>query len=195
MEAPMLATFSLSIILQSIFLLIWRGNARSVKTLYTENSLALGPIQIPQMYVISFVIALALAWALHLFVTRTMVGKAIRATAQSSRTAAVMGVNVDHIYALTHGLGAAIAAVGGVLVATTFSFVPSTGLTYLLKGFVLVALGGMGSITGTLLGGMVLGMSESLGAAAFSTSYKDMIGLLIFLLVLTIRPTGLFGRK
>jgi hypothetical protein len=91
--------------------------------------------------------------------------------------------------------GAALAAVGGVLVATTFTFVPTSGLTYLLKGFVVVVLGGMGSIGGTLLAGMLLGLSESLGAAAFGTGYKDLVGLLMFLLVLALRPSGLFGRR
>jgi branched-chain amino acid transport system permease protein len=82
-----------------------------------------------------------------------------------------------------------------VLVATTFTFVPSSGLAYLLKGFVVVVLGGMGSIGGTLLAGMLLGLSESLGAAAFGTGYKDLVGLLLFLVVLTIRPAGLLGRR
>ena len=195
MEAPMLTTFGLSIVAQSLFLSVWTPDSRSIKTWYTDNVVMLGSIRIPQMFVISFLVSVALAGALYLFFTRTLAGKAVRAAAQSAETAAAMGINIPHIFALTYGTGAALAAVGGVLVATTFTFVPSSGLAYLLKGFVVVVLGGMGSIAGTLLAGMLLGLSESLGAAAFGTGYKDLVGLLLFLLVLTIRPAGLFGRR
>ncbi len=195
MEAPMLTTFGLSIIAQMVFLSIWTPDSRSIKTAYADNVVQLGSVHVPQMFVISFAVALLLVGALHLFVTRTLVGKAVRAAAQSAEAAAAMGISIPHIFALTYGIGAAMASVGGVLVATTFTFVPGSGLSYLLKGFVVVVLGGMGSIGGTLLAGMLLGLSESMGAAAFGTGYKDLVGLVIFLLVLTIRPAGLFGRR
>jgi branched-chain amino acid transport system permease protein len=195
MEAPMLTTFGLSIVAQSLFLSVWTPDSRGIKTWYTDHVVMLGSIRIPQMFVISFLVAAALVGVLYLFVTRTLAGKAVRAAAQSAETAAVMGINIPHVFALTYGMGAGLAAVGGVLVATTFTFVPSSGLAYLLKGFVVVVMGGMGSIGGTLLAGMLLGLAESLGAAAFGTGYKDLVGLLLFLLVLTVRPAGLFGRR
>jgi len=195
MEAPMLTTFGLSIIAQTLFLIIWTPDSRSIKTWYADEVVHIGSVRVPQMFLISFVIAVVLVGALYLLLTRTLVGKAVQAAAQSAETAAAMGINIPRILALTYGIGASIAAVAGVLVATTFTFVPSSGLSYLLKGFVVVVLGGMGSVGGTLLAGMLLGLSESLGAAFFSTGYKDLVGLLIFLVVLTIRPTGLFGRR
>jgi branched-chain amino acid transport system permease protein len=195
MEAPMLTTFGLSIIAQSLFLLIWTPDTRSIKTAYADNVVKLGGIHVPQMYVVASAAAVLLVGTLYLLVTRTLAGKAVRAAAQSAETAAVMGIRIPHIFALTYGLAAAVAAVGGVLVATTFTFVPSSGTSYLLKGFVVVVLGGMGSIGGTLLAGLLLGLSESLGAAAFGTGYKDLVGLAIFLFVLTLRPAGLFGRS
>jgi branched-chain amino acid transport system permease protein len=195
MEAPMLTTFGLSIIAQTLFLSIWTPDSRSIKTAYADSIAQIGSIVVPQMFVIACLVALILVGVLHLFMTRTLMGKAVRAAAQSAETAAAMGINIPNIFALTYGIGSAMAGIGGVLVATTFTFVPGTGLTYLLKGFVVVVLGGMGSIGGSLLAGMLLGMGESLGAAAFGTGYKDLVGLLIFLLVLTIRPAGLFGRR
>lgn len=195
MEAPMLTTFGLSIIAQSLYLFAWTPDSRSIKTWYSDNVVTVASIAVPNMFVISLLAAALLAGALHLFVTRTLAGKAVRAASQSARTAAMMGVDIPRVYALTFGIGAALAAVGGVLVAATFTFVPSSGLAYLLKGFAVVVLGGMGSIGGTLLAGMVLGLAESLGAAAFGTGYKDLVGLLLFLLVLTLRPAGIFGRR
>jgi branched-chain amino acid transport system permease protein len=195
LEAPMLTTFGLSIIAQNLYLFVWKSNTRGIKTSYSDTSLSIGSVQTPMMLVIAFALALVLALGLHLFLSRTMVGKAIRATAQSESTAAVMGINVRHIHAITYGIGAAITAVGGILVASTFTFVPSSGLVYLLKGFVVVVLGGMGSIAGTLLGGIILGVTESWGAAAFSAAYQNMVGLVIFLIVLAVRPRGLFGRS
>jgi len=103
-------------------------------------------------------------------------------------------VDVKRIYALTYAVGACTAAMGGTLIGMTFSFIPASGLPWLLKGFVVVVLGGMGSIGGTLAGGLLLGTAEGFGAAIVGTGYRDMIGYLIFLAVLVLRPRGLFGR-
>jgi branched-chain amino acid transport system permease protein len=98
------------------------------------------------------------------------------------------------VHAFVYGLAAACAAVGGVLVGLTFSFTPTTGLTYLLTGFVVVVLGGLGSVKGTLLGALLLGVIESVGASFFGDGYRDFIGFVAFLIVLSLRPQGLFGR-
>jgi branched-chain amino acid transport system permease protein len=95
---------------------------------------------------------------------------------------------------VVYGLAAACAGVGGVLVGLTFDFTPTTGLTYLLTGFVVVVLGGLGSVKGTLLGALLLGVIESVGAAFFGDGYRDLIGFVAFLVVLSVRPQGLFGR-
>ena len=105
-----------------------------------------------------------------------------------------MGINVKRVYAFTYALSAAIAALGGTLIGMTFSFVPSSGLSWLLKGFVIVVLGGMGSIIGTLAGALLLGVVEGVGGAILGTGYRDLIGLVIILLVLVVKPTGLLGR-
>jgi branched-chain amino acid transport system permease protein len=193
-EPALLTAFGLSIIAQSIFLFFWTTNTRSINTTYSQTGLQIFGIHLPVMYLISFGLALVLIAGVHLFMSRTYLGKAIRAATQDPETAQVMGINVKRAYAFTYGLAAATAALGGTLIGMTFSFVPSSGLSWLLKGFVIVVLGGMGSIVGTLAGALLLGVVEGVGGAIMGTGYRDLIGLVIILLVLVARPTGLFGK-
>jgi branched-chain amino acid transport system permease protein len=146
------------------------------------------------MYLISFGIALALCGGVHLMLQRTGLGREIRASSENSAAAAGLGVNVTRVRVFVYGLAAACAAVGGVLVGLTFDFTPTTGLTYLLTGFAVVVLGGLGSVKGTLLGAVLLGVIESVGAAFIGDGYRDLIGFVAFLIVLSLRPQGLFGR-
>lgn len=193
-EPPLLATFGLSIIAQNVLLLIWKADTRTITTSYSDMGVQLFGVRVSLLYLLAFVLAFVLIGGIQLFLNRTCMGKAIRAASQDARTAQVMGINPESIYALTYGIGAATAALGGTLIGMTFSFVPTSGLTWLLKGFVVVVLGGMGSIVGMLGGGLILGVAEGAGAAIAGTGYRDMIGFLIFLIVLVIRPRGLFGR-
>jgi len=194
-EAPLLTTFGLSVIAQNVFILVFSGDTQSLSTSYASDSVDLAGIDVPVVYLISFGLALALSVAAHLVIQRTGIGREIRASAEDAVAAEVMGVNVPRIYAVTYGLGAGCAAVGGVLVGLTFSFTPTTGVTYLLTGFAVVVLGGLGSVKGTLLGGLLLGAIESVGGAFFGDGYRDLIGFLVFLTFLAIRPQGLFGRR
>jgi branched-chain amino acid transport system permease protein len=194
MEPPLLTAFGLSIIAQSLFLVYWTTNTRTINTIYSQRGLRLVGMNVPVIYLVSFGLSLVLIAGIHLFMTRTYPGKAIRAATQDPETARVMGVNVKWVYALTYAIGAATTALGGTLIGMTFSFVPASGLAWLLKGFVIVVLGGMGSVVGTLAGGFLLGTAEGVGAAIVGTGYRDMIGLIIFLVVLVVRPTGLFGQ-
>ncbi|MBA2682636.1 MAG: branched-chain amino acid ABC transporter permease [Ktedonobacteraceae bacterium] len=193
-EPPLLAAFGLSIILQNVLLLIWKADTRTLTARYSEQGLQIFGVRISLLYLLAFVLAIVLTLCVQLFISRSYVGKAIRAAAQDASTAQVMGINPKTIYALTYAIGAATAALGGTLIGMTFSFVPTSGLTWLLKGFVVVVLGGMGSISGMLAGGIVLGVAEGIGGAIAGTGYRDMIGFLIFILVLVLRPRGLFGR-
>jgi len=194
-EPVLLTAFALSSIAHSLFILFWSVNTRTITTRYSDQGLKLAGLNVALMYLIAFCLSVVGLLGIHLFITRTYLGKAIRAAAQDPETARVMGINVKSIYALTYAIAAGIAALGGTLIGMIYSFSPASGLPWLLKGLVIVVLGGMGSIVGTLLGGVILGVAEELGAAAFGIGYRDIIGLLIFLLVLYIRPTGLFGRS
>lgn len=193
-EPALLMAFGLSIIAQNGMITIWGGNTKAISTGYSGVGLSIFGINVPLVYLLSFGLALLLILGVHLFVNRTYLGKAIRAATQDPQTAAVMGINVNRVYAITYGLGAMTAALGGVLIGMTFSFTPTSGFPWLLKSFVVVVLGGMGSIVGTLAGGLLLGTAEGIGAAVVGTGYRDMIGFIIFLVVLIFRPRGLFGR-
>jgi branched-chain amino acid transport system permease protein len=193
-EPALLTTFALSVIGQNLFILIWSGDTQSLQASYATASLSLGSVRIPAMYLISFAIALLLCGGVHLMLQRTGLGREIRASSEDSATAAGLGVNVTRVRLFVYGIAAACAAIGGVLVGLTFDFTPTTGLTYLLTGFAVVVLGGLGSVKGTLLGAILLGVVESVGASFFGDGYRDLIGFVAFLIVLSLRPQGLFGR-
>jgi branched-chain amino acid transport system permease protein len=193
-EPALLTTFALSVIAQNVFILIWSGDTQSLQAAYATASFSVGSVRIPTMYLISFAIALALCGGVHLMLQRTGLGREIRASSENSAAAAGLGVNVTRVRVFVYGLAAACAAVGGVLVGLTFDFTPTTGLTYLLTGFAVVVLGGLGSVKGTLLGAVLLGVIESVGAAFVGDGYRDLIGFVAFLIVLSLRPQGLFGR-
>lgn len=194
MEPALLMAFGLSIIAENGMILVWGGDTRSLRTAYSTSGFQFLGVNVPLLYGIAFVLSLLLIGGMYLLVNRTYLGKAIRAATQDPQTAGVLGVNVNRVYAITYGIGACTAALGGLLIGLSFSFIPSSGFPWLLKSFVVVVLGGMGSIGGTLAGGLLLGLAEGVGAAIVGTGFRDMIGYLIFLLVLLLRPRGLFGR-
>lgn len=193
-ETPLLATFGLSIIAQNVLLLIWGADARTLTTGYSNLGISLFGVRVPLLYPLAFLLAIVLVAGIQLFIKRSSLGRAIRAAAQDAATAQVMGINPRTVFALTYGIGATIAALGGTLIGLTFSFTPTSGLAWLLKSFVIVVLAGMGSIGGVLAAGLLLGMAEGIGGAVIGTGYRDMIGLLIALIVLLFWPRGLFGR-
>jgi branched-chain amino acid transport system permease protein len=193
-EPALLTTFGLSIIAQNVFVLLWSGDTQTLKASYATKSLKILGLHVPVMYLISFGVGLALCGGVHLLVQRTGLGRSIRASSEDPEAAAVMGVDVPRVRVFVYGLAAACAAIGGVLLGTTFDFTPTTGLTYLLTGFVVVVLGGLGSVKGTFLGALLLGVIESVGGAFFGDGYREFIGFVAFLIVLSIRPQGMFGR-
>ena len=195
-EPPLMTTFGLSIVAVNAFTLIFSGDTQSLNASYATDTFNLAGIDIPVIYAISFGFALALTVATHLFLQRTGFGREIRAAAEDAEAAEVLGVNVPRSYGITYAIGAVFAAIGGVLVGLAFSFTPTTGTTYLLTGFAVVVLGGLGSLKGTLIGGLLLGLTESVGASfpQVGDGYRDFIGFAVFLAVLAVRPQGLFGR-
>jgi branched-chain amino acid transport system permease protein len=193
-EPVLLTTFALSVIAQNLFIVIWSGDTQALQASYVTGSVRVAGISVPATYLISFAIALALAAAVHLLLGRTSFGRQVRASSEDAEAASALGVNVARVHALVFGLAAACAAIGGVLVGITFDFTPTSGLTYLVSGFAVVVLGGLGSVKGTLYGAILLGVVENVGAAFFGDSYRDFIGFVVFLVVLSLRPQGLFGR-
>lgn len=193
-EPALLTTFGLSIIAQNLFILIFSGDTQSLSPSYASASLSVAGITVPAVYGISFVFAIVLTGATHVVLQRTAVGRAVRASSEDPVAAGVLGVDVRRTYGLVYGFAALCAGIGGVLVGLCFSFTPTTGTIYLLTGFAVVVLGGLGSVKGTLLGGLLLGIVESVGSTFFGDGYRDFIGLVAFLIILSLRPQGFFGR-
>jgi len=195
LEPPLVATFGLSIVAQTAFVLIFTSDAKSLNASYAVTGIDILGETVPQVYVISLGIGVALVALLHLGLTRLRFGKALRAAAEDAEAAATLGIDVKHVYAATFALAAALAAVGGVLIGVTFSLTPTTGTSWLLRGFTVIVLGGMGSVWGTLAGGVVVGIAEQLGATWFGPQYHDLVVFSLLVIVLVLRPQGLFGRK
>src|SRR5947209_4552540 len=185
-EPALLTTFGLSIIAQNLFILIFSGDTRSLSASYATTSQSIFSIHVPTMYLIAFGFAVVLCGGAHLVLQRTAPGRAVRASAEDPQAAAVMGIDIRRVYAVIYALAAGCAAVGGVLAGLTFSFEPSSGITYLLTGFAVVVLGGLGSVKGTFFGGLLLGLVESVGASFFGDGYRDFIGFVAFLIILGV---------
>jgi branched-chain amino acid transport system permease protein len=193
-EAPLLTTFAISIIAQNLLVFAFGGDTRSIDSGLTTARLTLGAVNIPVLYLVGFVVSLLICLLVHWLLTRTAFGRRIRASAENPLDAAVVGVPVRRMYALMFALAAGVSGLGGALLGMVFAFTPSSGIDFLLTGFTVVVLGGLGSVKGTLLGGLALGVFESLGASIFGDGYRLFIGLLAFLIFLSWRPQGLFGR-
>ncbi len=195
MNPPLLVAFGLSIILQNLLLLIFTPDAR---TLLTDLSIATLPVgsvlNIPVVYLVDFVVAIATILLLSLFFTRTYLGKAIRAASDDEGAAELMGINAKRIYAWAMAIAGGTAAIAGVLVGMTFTFYPHTGPDYLIIAFGVVIIGGLGSLLGTFLGGLILGLAQILGAHFLGPGFQLISGYIILLIVLALKPTGLFSR-
>lgn len=191
----MLVGFGLSLIMQNLALRLWTANDRGITTPYSGRALTYLGVRFPIVRVASLAIALVSLLALHLFLRRTYTGKAIRATAENWEAAALMGIDIHRVYLVAFVLGAALAGVAGALVSVGYSIEPSMGLHWTLKALIVMVLGGLGSILGTFVGGIVLGVTESATSFFLGGAYREIVGLLLFLLVLVLRPQGLFGAK
>ena len=192
-EAPMMTTFGISIILQNVFILFFSADTRSIERNYATAALTIGPVTVALIYLIGFLISVVVIVLVHLLVSRTGFGRDLRASATDAGAAAAIGVDVRRVHLLTFALGAACAAIGGTLIGITFSFTPTIGAGYLLTDFAIVVLGGLGNIFGTLVGGITLGVLESFGAVVLGDGYRELIGLLVFLIALALRPQGLLA--
>lgn len=189
----LLYTAGLSLFIANLVLLIGTGDYRTIKLKYAVMPLRPFGIAVPIPLAIAFGMAILITIALYWFLIRTDTGRAIRATSQEPEAASLMGVNVDRTAITTFALGTALACGAGVLLAPSLYLYPTVGEILVAKCFVIVVLGGLGSVPGAIAGGLLLGVVESLGAVYVSVPYKDAIGFVIFLLVLLFRPSGLFG--
>ncbi len=201
-QNQVLLTVGLGLVLSNLALLLFTANYRSVpvsyasKTIYWDLKLGGQTISLSFSYpfLLAFGIAGVLGASLFLFLAKTDTGRMIRATAQDKRAAALMGINTKRITYITFGLGAALVGAAGALLDPVYYLYPQIGGPFTNKAFVITILGGLGDIPGAVLGGLVLGLAESLGSVYISLGYKDAFGFIIFVLVLIFMPRGLLGR-
>jgi branched-chain amino acid transport system permease protein len=190
----LLVGFGLALALHALAVRLWTADDRSISTGYGGAVLTVGPIAIPLIRLASLLVALALIAGLHLLLARWRWGKAIRATAEDWQAALLTGIDIRRAYLLAFALGTALAGAAGTLVSVGYSISPSIGLEWTLKALIVVVLAGLGSMLGTFVAGLFVGVAEALSAAAFGGPYREVVGLVIFLVVLVLRPQGLFGR-
>ena len=191
----LLVAFGLSVILQNLALRFWTADERGITTSYSSVAFTVLGVRFPLVRVASLVVAIIFLVLLQLFLRKTYTGKAIRATVQNWEAASLMGIDIHKVYLLSFALGAALAGVAGTLVTLNYSIQPSMGLNWTLKALIVMVLGGLGNIPGTFVGGLVLGVTESATSFFISSNYREVAGLILFLLVLIFRPQGLFGVK
>lgn len=194
-ENQILLTIGLGLILSSSAQMIFTSDYKILTTTYSSESYKLGGLSFSAPMLLSFLITCILITILYLFLKKTNTGQAIHATAQDRDAAKLMGINVKWISILTFGLGSALASVAGALIAPTYYIFPQVGGAFTLKAFIITVLGGMGSVVGAGIGGVAIGIAESVGAVTFSSGWKDVVVYVLFLAVLLIKPSGLFGKS
>jgi branched-chain amino acid transport system permease protein len=194
-DTTMLVMIGAWIAMQNTEQLVWTGVAHSITNPFPAEPLILGPLSVSWNRIYVVVVALLLIAATYYLVNRTRLGKAMRATFQDRQTAALMGIRIDRIHTATFALGSGLAAAAGALLGPVFFVAPGMGDLAAAKAFAIVILGGLGSITGATLGGFILAFVEELGASYISSGYRDAMGFVLIIMILLVRPTGLFARK
>ena len=191
--SSLLLTFGISIFIANMAMLAWTSDYRSVE--FLTGSFLLGPIALSKPRLVTFGFALAITGVAFLLLNKTKIGKAIRATSQQREVAQVCGINVRRIDLITFGLGAGLAGVGGSLVSVMFSVFPEMGQIYVFKSFLVIVLGGAGNYPGAFFGGLILGVVEGLASLLLSAQLSEVIAYMLLVIVLLVRPTGLFRGR
>lgn len=192
----LVSAMGVSIMLSNIAQLIWGTGTQNYVIPFKIATYEVMNITITNLQIIILATSVVLMVALYLFVHKTKMGVAMRATAQSLDNASLMGININRIISLTFAIGSILAALAGMLVSMYYDAVyPTMGYMFGLKAFTAAVLGGIGSIPGAMIGGLLLGVVENLGGTFISTQYQDMISFVILIFVLVLRPTGIFGKK
>jgi len=194
-KSSLLVSFGLALVIQSLAIWLFSADERTIQVSYASRSLSLWGVSLPYTRLASFLISLIVALALHRLLHHTDFGKAILATAQDWEAAELVGIDIQRVYKITFALGAALAGAAGTLVSVTYGVSPGVGIIWTLKALIVVVLAGTGSILGAFPAGLLLGLMEALGGAWIGPSYRELIGLAVFLLVLVVRPQGLFGGR
>jgi branched-chain amino acid transport system permease protein len=187
------ATFGLLMVFENTILGITGGVAQNVSSVISNISISLGPVQIGLSRILVFVAATLVTLALWWFLKSTLHGKAIRAVAQDRRAARLMGIDVEKIFMISFGVGAALAGLAGCLLAPLYTMSPQIGMNFIMPAFAVVVLGGLGSVPGAFVGGIVVGLTEAFAGFYLDPALKHAVLFMVFIIVLVVRPSGLFG--
>lgn len=187
------ATVGVALVLRNLALMLFGGEFRSVRTAYSTSTIEIGDVFVSVPRLIAFCVALVLFLVLYFFLKRSYMGKAFQAVAENRTVAQLMGIRVERLYLIAFGLGTVLAGVAGALLMPFASVYPSIGLQYTLVAFVVVVLGGLGNMVGTLLAGLFIGLVEAFFGTFISPALQEASYFIIFIVVLLIRPQGLFG--
>jgi branched-chain amino acid transport system permease protein len=180
--------------IENFALFLWSPNYRTLSIPYVKKAATVGTVMISFPKLIAFLFAILLTAALYYFLKKTDLGKAIRAASEEKEGALTVGINLKRIYYVAFGIGTACVGAAGTLTAPFFYVNPHVGGIFVITAFVIVVLGGMGNLIGALVGGLIIGLAESVGAAFIPGQLKQFIIYFIFILVLLFKPEGLFGR-
>jgi branched-chain amino acid transport system permease protein len=191
----LLLLFGVWLVLRNAAYLLFTGNDQTVRTSYSTRAIQVGTALVSVNRLAVFGVAIVILVVLHLLLTRTYVGKAIRAVAQNPDSCVLVGIPVERIYALTFGMGTALASAAGLLGSTLFPFNPTFGGAELLKSFVVVVLGGLGSVAGTAIAALILAVVEVFSILVIPAYLTTAVGFVLLVLVLVVRPGGLFGHR
>ncbi|MCS7103608.1 MAG: branched-chain amino acid ABC transporter permease [Candidatus Korarchaeum sp.] len=198
LEAPVLSqitvTFSLLLIIRFGLEVVMGPYTRIIEVPYRDLFIRAGGVSFSVPQLIALIVSLAVAFALYLFMSRTFLGAALRATAQDMLAAQLHGINIKQMYRLAFGIGVGISAIGGVLLSLFYPIYPEMGAFFTMIAFICVVLGGFGSIFGAYLGGVLIGLLETISALFISPSLKTLAAFIVFILIILFKPKGLFGR-
>ena len=194
MDTTLIIAFGISIISQNLYQLIWTPLSRGLTTSYSIESFSSGPISVPLVYLLDFIVAILVMIVLREFLRRTYLGIAIRASAQDWKAAHLKGVNTERVFAFTFGIATALAAIAGVFLGLTFPFTPVSGTSFLIIALGVIVLGGLGSVAGTFIGGIIFGLAQTVGGHFFGIAAQMLVAYTMVLVVLAVIPRGIFGR-
>lgn len=190
-----LLTIGISIFLQNLALYLFTGDFRTLDLSYSQRTIPLGKLAIGVPHFAAFVVSISVTLGFYWFLKSTDLGRSIRAAAQNREAAILFGINVDRIYLISFSMGAACLGVAGPLLATFYYVTPTVGTVFLLTAFVVVILGGMGNFLGAFFGGLLIGLTESIGAIFMPGSLAPVFTFIVFIIILLFKPEGLFTRK
>ncbi len=199
MNAPahnqLFLTLGVMLFLQNMAVYLWTPDYRVLRTPYTNINFYFGDIAISLVHILAFIMAIVFSGIMYVILHKTDLGRAIRASSEEPVGAKLMGININRIYWITFGIGSACAGVAGTAVTPFFPIYPYVGDIFVLTAYVVVVLGGLGSVFGAFVGGLIIGMADSIGAMILPGSMKSVLSFVIFIMILLFKPTGLFGRQ